>query len=308
MEASPDAVRLAFLSMTPGPRVTVYDTQTNTLSTWSLAARGVKWVDSLAWVVDTKLLVAGRAKRTAYPFTDRLYQLNAVTGASRRFAGLSGTEPTVATGGFGPERLVFVRLSLGGRVSSGSPNRWVFERLYRLTLASGAKPHQIGFVKYPSGYDIRRFHDPRLSRDRRLSDHLDDRLRHLGALHRTVGRHRQGAPHGRHDARGSDETAWGRLGVPRVAFWGTPVTESDSTMRLFVYRHRHQIADAVGRAVGRSGRRPELVDVEHRRALAYSTFGPGSYSPDDAELWTVDPATLSSPTDVGVGGLPVFMP
>ena len=308
VEASPGGVRLAYLSMTPGPTVTVYDTQTGTLSSWSLAARGVKWVDSLAWVSNTKLLVAGRAKHTAYPFTDRVYQLNAVTGASRRFAGLSGTEPTVATAGFGPERLVFVRLSLGARVASGSPSRWVFERLYRLTLVGGAKPHQIGFVKYPSGYDIRRFHDPRLSptggflitstTGSDISVRYTVRSATTGKALRTVDT----------TLMGSDETAWGRFGVPRVAFWGTPVTESDSTMRLFVYntatRSLTRSAALSNEVVGGLSWWTSNTDA----LLAYSTFGSGAYSPDGAELWTVDPAALSSPTDQGAGGLPVFMP
>ena len=115
-------MRLAYLSVTLGPTVTVYDTQTGTLSHRSLAARGVRFVDSFAWVSSTKLLVAGRAKsrNSFYPVADRIYVLNAVTGASHLFAGLTGTEPTVAPAA---ARLVYVRLGIGGPVPrSTSPH------------------------------------------------------------------------------------------------------------------------------------------------------------------------------------------
>ena len=80
---APDGRRLAYLPTTSGPKVYVYDTQTGTLVSRSLAARGVKVVDSLTWLTSTKLLVAGKATSgfAFYPFADRLYVLNAVTGA-----------------------------------------------------------------------------------------------------------------------------------------------------------------------------------------------------------------------------------
>ena len=100
VEQSPGGRRLALLPQTAGPVVYVYDTHTGTLVSRSLAALGVKVVDSLTWLSSTKLLVAG--KRTAgfafYPFADRLYVLNAATGAAARYRGLRGTEPTVAPG------------------------------------------------------------------------------------------------------------------------------------------------------------------------------------------------------------------
>ena len=99
VERSPGAARIAYLPMTAGPKVYVYDTRTGMLRRWSLAARGVKVVDSVAWLSSTRLLVAGKSTRgyAFYPFADRLYVLNAVTGAVEPASGrCSGTEPTVA--------------------------------------------------------------------------------------------------------------------------------------------------------------------------------------------------------------------
>jgi hypothetical protein len=305
VEQSPGGRRLAYLPTTAGPKVYVYDTHTGTLLSRSLAARGVKVVDSLTWLSSTKLLVAGKSTRgaTSYPFTDRLYVLNAVTGASARYRKLAGTEPSVAPAA---ALLVYVHLSEGGHVSSGSPLRWVFERLYRLKLVSGAKPHLIGSVKYASGYDVRRFHDPRLSLDGKylitsttgsdISVSYMVRSAATGKARRTVNT----------ELAGREATAWSSLS-DRVAFWSMPLADNTNTTQLLVYK-------PAGNVLSHSAKLSKVAVTgfawsANDALLAYSLRGFNSLD-DVAELWTIDPTTLSSstPTDLGAGSMPVFVP
>ncbi len=302
---APDGRRLAYLPTTSGPKVYIYDTQTGTLVSRSLATRGVKVVDSLTWLTSTKLLVAGKATPgfAFYPFTDRLYVLNAVTGGSARFRGLSGTEPSVTPTG---TLLVYVRLSDGGRVSSGSPLRWVVERLYRLKLTAGTTPHLIAQAKYPNDLDIRRFNDPRLSHagsylitsttGSDISVSYMVRSSTTGHPLRTV----QTA------LAGSEATAWSNHGN-RVAFWSMPLADNTDTTRLLVYKPTVDILSHSAKLskVAVTGFAWSSSDA----LLAYSIRGLDSAN-DMAELWTIDPATLSLPaaTDLGAGSMPVFMP
>lgn len=307
VEASPGAVRLAYLSVTLGPTVTVYDTQTGTLSTWSLAARGVRFVDSFAWVSSTKLLVAGRAKsrNTFYPVADRIYVLNAVTGASHLFAGLTGTEPTVAPAA---ARLVYVHLGIGGPVprtylpSWRGGAHWVVERLFSLRLINGARPRLIASVRYVSGPFVRHFQNPRLSADGSYLITLADDP--LNADSRYTVR---SATSGK--ARKTVETLWSSSVLPawsslgdQVAFAATQLGDGSRSATLFV-------CDALTRSVRHSA----LLDSTDASglawspddaSLAYSLPGPG----DAEELWTADPKSLSLSSDLGSGSMPVFMP
>ena len=302
VEQSPGGQRLAFLTTAAEPRVVVYNTHTGALHTWSLAARGVKAVDSLAWLTSTKLVVAGRPSHgfRFYPFTDRLYVLNAATGASKRYDNLIGTEPTVAPG----KRLVYVRLSDGGPVAKGSPVRRVIERLYSLRLVAGAKPRLIGSVKYPDAYDIRHFYQPRLSRDGAylitsttgsdISVRYTVRAAATGKALKTVS------------TTIGHTTAWSSLG-DQVAFWGMP-GDSATAAVLYIYHaathtlsHSGDIANSAVTGLGWSS---------DDSLLAYSLVNTGgmAFAADESELWTLDPASLASQNDLGKGGLPVFMP
>ena len=305
VEQSPGGRRLAYLPTAAGPKVYVYDTHTGMGHTWSLAARGVKVVDSLAWLSSTKLLVAGKSTHgfAFYPFSDHLYVLNAATGASKRYGRLAGTEPSVAPAA---ARLVYVHFSDGGRVASGSPMRWVIERLYRLKLVSGAKPHLIGSVKYSNDVGILRFHDPRLSRDGKylitstsgsdISVSYMVRSAATGKAIKTVST----------ELLGSDVTAWSNLS-DRVAFWSMPLADNTDTTQLLVYK-------PVGNVLSHSAKLSKVAVTgfawsANDALLAYSLRGFNSLD-DVAELWTIDPTTLSSstPTDLGAGSMPVFVP
>ena len=65
IEASPDGARLALLPTAIGPRVYVCDVANATVKALSLAARGVRSVDSFTWLSSTRLLVAGSRERHA---------------------------------------------------------------------------------------------------------------------------------------------------------------------------------------------------------------------------------------------------
>ena len=64
IEASPDGAKLALLPSTTGPRVSVYDTAAGTLRALSLAPRGVRQVDAIAWLSNGRLLVSGSRAAT----------------------------------------------------------------------------------------------------------------------------------------------------------------------------------------------------------------------------------------------------
>jgi hypothetical protein len=294
-------VRLAYLPMVAGPRVYVYDTRTGVLQARSLAARGVKVVDSVAWLSSTKLVVAGKPTGgyALYPFADRLYELNAVTGAVKRLGSLLGTEPTAAPGA----ALAFVRLSDAGPVAGGSPLRWVVERLYRLGHGA-SRPRLIASAKYADGFDIRVFRDPRLSHDGAylitsttgsdISVRYTVRSATTGKALRTVNT----------TLAGRDATAWSAL-TRQVAFWGMPPVDSATTTRLAIF-------DATTKALRSSAKLSQVAVTGlswsyDDALLAYSLRGLQA-ADDAAELWTVDPATLASQTDLGAGSMPAFLP
>jgi len=302
---SPGGRRLAYLPMSAGPAVYVYDTKTNALVKRSLAAHGVKVVDSLTWLTSTKLLVAGKATagRAFYPFADRLWVLNAATGAASRFRNLAGTEPSVAPAG---TILAYVRLSDGGRITSGSPMRWVIERLYRLKLAAGTTPHLLRTARYPNDLDIRRFHDPSLSQrgsylttsttGSDISVSYMVRATATGAVRRTINT----------ALLGRAVTAWSNHGN-HVALWSMPLADNTNTTRLLIYSPATDLLShsATLSKVAVTG----LAWSSNDASLAYSLRGFTSLD-DVAELWTIDPTTLSltSAKDLGAGSLPVFAP
>jgi hypothetical protein len=302
VEGSPGAVRIAYLPSTAGPRVYVYDTRTGVLHAWSLAARGVKVVDSLAWISSTTLVVAGKATRgyALYPFADRLYKVNAATGAVTSFGSLLGTEPTAAPG----VALAWVRLSDGGPIAGAAPARWVVERLYRLGRGAGAPFRLIASAKYPDAFDIRAFHDPRLSRDGAhvitsttgsdVSVRYSVRSAATGKVLRTVDT----------TLAGRDATAWKHVG-DQVAFWGMPSSDPATNARLAIYDVATQTlrGSATLSRVAVTGLAWSADDT----VLAYSLRGLQA-ADDNAELWTTDPVTFGAQTNLGAGSFPVFMP
>ena len=165
VEASSDGAKLALLPSTQGPRVFVYDIAAGTLKRLSLAPRGVKQVDAITWLSNSRLLVSGsRAPTGSYALNDRLYVIDVASGKSAWFRKLQGTEPSVAAQA---PRLVYVRLTDAGPDPHLPGVRLVNEKLLSLRLVSGSVPRVIAGARVTVGFDIRAFHDPRVSPDGR---------------------------------------------------------------------------------------------------------------------------------------------
>ena len=180
----------------------------------------------------------------------------------------------------------------------------MIERLYSLRLVAGARPRLIGSVKYPNAYDIRHFYQPRLSRDGAylitsttgsdISVHYTVRAAATGKALKTVS------------TTIGHTTAWSSLG-DQVAFWGMPGGSATAAV-LYIYH-------AATHTLSTSAKLPHFAVTglgwsSDDSLLAYSLVNTGGtdFAPDVSELWTLDPASLASQTDLGPGGLPVFMP
>ena len=302
--ASPDNTKIAILPSAVGGKVYIFYRALAKLAPLSFASRGVKQIDGMTWLSATRLLVSGShsAKRTIYPLADRLYTVTTTAGKPAAFRALKGTEPSAAPGA---KLLVYVRMRDGGRSAGLEPGaRFVVENLIRLKLVAGSKPHVIGHVRYVNSLDIRRFHDPGLSRDGKYvvtsttgSDiSVSYMVRHAstGSKVRTLDS----------ALMGRDVTAWSHAG-DNVAFWGVPPIGSMTDTYLYLYKtgvkklkHGSPIANAV--VTG-------LALAPDDSLIAYSVRTPVQ-ADDQAELWTVVPGTAATPADLGAGSFPVWLP
>jgi hypothetical protein len=103
---------------------------------------------------------------------------------------------------------------------------------------------------------------------------------------------------------GRDETAWSRAG-DKVAFWGVPPIGSMTNTYLYAYdtgakklKHGKPIAN-----VAVTG----IAWAPDDSLIAYALHSPGQ-ADDRAHLWTAVPGASSTPTDLGAGSLPVWLP
>jgi len=301
IEASPSGVRLALLPSTGGPRVFVYDIAAGTLRALSLSARGVKQVDAITWLSNSRLLVSG--SRTAiggYALNDRLYVLNVATGKSAWFRKLQGTEPSVAAQA---PRLVYVRLSDAGRDPDQPGTRLVSEKLLSLRLVSGATPRVIARNRYSGGFDIRAFRDPRVSPDGRLV--ISSTTGSDVAATYTVRAVVTGKRLFRKNTQlaGRDATAWDAQSA-RIAFWGIALSAPQAT-RIYIYDLAADKLAAVGRYADRDATGFSWAPDGSRLAYTLSAFG---NSVDRGRLWIVDPAAPASAQVLGAGSLPAWLP
>ncbi len=301
IEASPSGVRLALLPSTRGPRVFVYDIAAGTLRALSLSARGVKQVDAITWLSNSRLLVSGsRTAIGAYALNDRLYVLNVATGKSAWFRKLQGTEPSVAAQA---PRLVYVHLSDAGRDPDQPGTRLVSEKLLSLRLVSGATPRVIARNRYSGGFDIRAFRDPRVSPDGRLV--ISSTTGSDVAATYTVRAVVTGKRLFRKNTQlaGRDATAWDAQSA-RVAFWGIALSAPQAT-RIYIYDLAADKLTAVGRYADRDATGLSWAPDGSRLAYTLSAFG----NPvDRGRLWIVDPATPASAQVLGAGSLPAWLP
>ena len=189
-------------------------------------------------------------------------------------------------------------------MASGSPLHWVIERLYRVKLAAGAKPHLLASVKYADDFDIRAFHDPRLSPSGAyvitsttgsdISVHYTVRSAATGKVRRTVNT----------ELPGRDVDRLEQPGRPRRILEHA-ARRQHGHHQLIIFNPTTNAAARLRQAVAGRGHRPCLVVDD--ALLAYSLRGLQA-ADDVAELWTIDPATFGAQTDLGPGSFPVFMP
>jgi Tol biopolymer transport system component len=302
VEASPDGTKLALLRSAGGPRVAVYDITAGTLKSLSLAPRGVKQVDAFTWLSNSRLLVSGsRTAAGPYALNDRLYSVNVANGTSSWFRNLRGTEPSVAAGG---SKLVYVRLSDGGRGPVAGAPRLVIERLLSIKLGSAGTPHVIAGAHYSSGFDIRAFRDPRVSPNgssvisstTRSDVGVTYAVRAVATGKRLFSRNTQ--------LSGRDATAWDAQGA-RVAFWGMPSLASSPVTRIYVFDLAANKLTGVGRYSDRIATGLSWAADGSRLAYTLSAFGNGV---DQGRLWIADPATPAGAQVLGAGGLPSWLP
>ena len=303
MLASPDGTRIAVLPSAVGAKIYVYNVVHSKLAALSFASRGIKQLDGVTWLSSTKLLVSGSssAQPTGYPLADRLYSVTTTSGTPAAFRGLHGTEPSAAPGA---KRLVYVRLRDGGPDAAQPGSRFVVESLMSLKLFAGSKPQVIGNVRYVNSLDIRRFHDPGVSADGTyvvtsttgsdISVSYMVRAVATGKAVRTKNT----------TLAGRDATAWSHAG-DKVAFWGMPPAGSTSRTDVYVYNAGAKVLTTDGpfSKVAVAG----FAWAPDDSLLAYSLRSLG-HADDQGHLWTIDPGTSATPTDLGQGGLPVWLP
>lgn len=300
--ASPDNTKIAILPAAVGGKVYVFYMALAKLAPLSFASQGVKQIDGMTWLSATRLLVSGSgsAKETVYPLADKLYAATTTSGKPAAFRRLKGTEPAAAPGG---KLLVYVRMRDGGPVSGNPGARFVVESLIRLKLVSGSTPHVIARARYTNDLDIRRFHDPGVSPDAKYvvtsttgSDVSVSYMVRKASTGATV--HKQNTT-----LAGRDETAWSHAG-DKVAFWGVPPIGPMTNTYLYTYdtgakklKHGKPIAN-----MGVTG----IAWAPDDSLIAYALHAPGQ-ADDRAHLWTAVPGA-STPTDLGAGSLPVWLP
>jgi len=302
VEASPDGAKLALLPSTQGPRVFVYDIAAGTLRALSLSARGVKQVDALTWLSNSRLLVSGsRAPTGSYALNDRLYVIDVASGKSAWFRKLQGTEPSVAAQ---TPRLVYVRLTDAGPDPNLPGVRLVNEKLLSLRLVSGSVPRVIARARVTVGFDIRAFHDPRVSPDGRsvITSTTGSDVAVTYAL-RSVA---TGKVHFKKSTQlaGRDATAWDAQSA-RVAFWGMPSLASTRATRIYVYDLGADRLTSVGPYAERTATGLSWAPDGSRLAYTLSAFG---NAVDRGRLWIVDPAAPATAQVLGAGGLPAWLP
>jgi Tol biopolymer transport system component len=256
----------------------------------------------MTWLSNSRLLVSGSGTAAgAYAFNDRLYTIDVATGSSAWFRKLQGTEPSVARGG---SRLVYVRLSDGGRSPVVGAPRLVIEKLLSVKLGSGATPHVIAGERYSSGLDIRAFRDPRVSPDgssvisstTRSDVGATYALRAVATGKRVFSKNTQLA--------GRDATAWDAQGS-RVAFWGMQSLAGSQVTRIYIFDLVANKLTAVGNYADRIATGLSWAPDGGRLAYTLSAFANGV---DQGRLWIVDPLTPAMAEVLGAGGLPAWLP
>ncbi len=302
MVASPDGAKVAIQPATVSGTIYVLNVSRAKLVALSLAALGVKQIDGFTWLSATRLLVSGSgsSQPTSYPLADRLYTVT-TSGGTGSFRGLHGSEPSAAPAA---HSLVYTRLRDGGADSADPGARFVVEDLMSLKLVAGSTPHVIGHARYVNSFDIRRYRDPGVSPDGKyvmtsttgsdISATYTVRAVATGKALRTKST----------ALAGRDVVAWSLTG-DEVAFWGMPPAQSGAVADVYVYSAASKVLTARGPLanVAVTG----LSWAPDGALLAYGLHGLND-APDQGHLWTAAPGNAGTPTDLGQGSLPVWLP
>jgi hypothetical protein len=302
MVGSPDHGKIAILPSPGRARIYVYDVAGAKLTALSFAPRGVRRIDGLTWLSSARILVSATksSRVTKYPLTDRLYTITTTGGKPVAFRGLRGTEPSAAPGA---ARLLYVRLRDGG-TAADPRSRMVVEDLMSLRLAPGSKPHVVKHARYTDSLDIRRFRDPDVSPDGKyvVSSTTGSDVSVTYAVRRVASGRLVRAKNTTLGPR--DRTAWSH-GSSKVAFWGMPPSGNMQSAALYVYdvASTKIRSDGPFTKVAVTG----LAWAPDDSLLAYA-LRPRSGGVDKGHLWTIEPGMSATPTDLGEGSLPVWVP
>ena len=175
--------------------------------------------------------------------------------------------------------------------------RLVVEDLLSLKLAPGSKPVVLKHARYSDSYDIRLYRDPDISADGKyvVSSTTGSDVSATYAVRRVATGKLVRAKRTTLGPR--DRTAWSH-GSDRVAFWGMPPAGNMQTAALYVcdVATAKITSDGPFSKVAVTG----LAWAPDDSLLAYA-MRPRSGTVDHGRLWTIDPGTATTPTDLGAG-------
>jgi hypothetical protein len=294
---SPDGANVAYLPENGSPRVWLGHGPLGPKNI-SLAAAGLRRVDSFTWVDDQRLMVSGVTSASARYYQDRLFVVNVATGKTHAFRGLRGIEP-YAVPALG--RVSYARLTVVKPGTAANQYTPTIRESLRIVNMSGGAGRTVLSETYKLFADHRSFARPQLSRNGKWlltaatgSDpSVTYSVREAGGGYPLLALFTVSL-----DA----QAGWDAAG--RTAFAGTPGLGTIDAACVWVY-------DAAKGTLARtpSGLLPHLMII----GLDWSASGDLVAG---ATSWGVTPQTrhvivipgdLGSATDLGRGRLPVWV-
>jgi len=161
---SPDGQNVAYLPESSAPRVWIgYGPLAPKVI--SLASIGVKRADSMCWIDDHRMLVAGVTSRSASLRLDRLYVVDVATGRVRSFRGLNGAEPSLAALA---GKVAYVKFTITVRGTAGNGyTPTIRESLKLLSLSGTGAGRTVWSEENQAFAEYRALSQPRVSPDAR---------------------------------------------------------------------------------------------------------------------------------------------
>ncbi len=158
---SPGGANVAYLPANRGPRVWIGFGPLGP-KTISLTGAGVRRVDSLTWVDDHRLLVSAATRSKASIYQYRLYLVNVSTGKTASFRDLRGVEPSgvPALG-----KIVYTALTVVKPGTAANQNSPTIRESLRVVKLSGGTGRMVLSQTYVLWAGHRSFSHPKLSAD-----------------------------------------------------------------------------------------------------------------------------------------------